>query len=274
MPTFSGKHDFILFTTQRSPVEKVVTFYNLVQGGVPPQRATRCAGGTLPVRGFRYCEPVTTASAFGWYIFLARKFAIVWDGVESIWSYDGGLNWYPLVRAAQYPDFAQNFDAAAPQKVRGFSPPFLTMTESGFLQVWTGVIARTAPDWSLLIRAPANISRSLGYDLMEGVVETDRWFGPLFTNVQLRKTSTPIYFAADRPFLQVQPLYRENYSERILNSYQVISGAEGLTEEEWDRFYQTVVVPSSASNRKKGRHGVEVRKRRVLDEQKIESERM
>jgi hypothetical protein len=50
------------------------------------------------------------------------------------------------------------------------------------VQIWSGLIARTAPGWSLLIRPPANLPRLPGLDAYEGLVETDRWFGPLFTN--------------------------------------------------------------------------------------------
>ena len=54
-------------------------------------------------------------------------------------------------------------------------------------------MARTAPDWSLLIRAPANLASPGGYSLYEGIVETDRWFGPLFTNLRLTQTHKPVY---------------------------------------------------------------------------------
>ena len=48
----------------------VITFYQFVPQCRPPVRADRSAGGTLPTRAFRYCEPVATASAFGGSFFL------------------------------------------------------------------------------------------------------------------------------------------------------------------------------------------------------------
>ncbi len=69
-------------------------------------------------------------------------------------------------------------------------------------------MARTAPGWSLLVRPPANLPRSLGYECFEGIVETDRWFGPLFVNLRLTRTNVPIEFDADFPLLQVQPVHR------------------------------------------------------------------
>ena len=44
------------------------------------------------------------------------------------------------------------------------------------------------------MRAPANIPRSGSYELFEGIIETDRWFGPLITNMRLTKTDVPIDF--------------------------------------------------------------------------------
>ena len=36
-------------------------------------------------------------------------------------------------------------------------------TEPGCLQIWTGLMARTAPGWSLLVRPPANLASPGGY---------------------------------------------------------------------------------------------------------------
>ena len=98
-----------------------------------------------------------------------------------IWTWEGGGQWYPL-KAAQFPDFRAQFDAVAPEEIREFSPPFLgALQEPGLMQMWTGLVLRTRPGWSALVRAPANMPRSGTYELYEGIVETDRWFGPLIT---------------------------------------------------------------------------------------------
>jgi hypothetical protein len=59
--------------------------------------------------------------------------------------------------------------------LKGCSPPFLTaLPEPGTLQIRTGLMVRTAPDWSQLARAPANLPCPGGHVLYEGVIETDR----------------------------------------------------------------------------------------------------
>ena len=84
------------------------------------------------------------------------------------------------------PGFADYFDKTAPADMQSFSPSFLAaFKEPGVVQIWSGLIARTAPEWSLLIRSPVNLAHSQGYEHYEGIIETDRWFGPLFTNVRL-----------------------------------------------------------------------------------------
>ena len=118
-----------------------------------------------------------------------------------------------------FPDFSQTFDDAAPAALRGCAPPFLTaLPEPGMVQIWTGLMASTAPGWSMLVRPPANLASPGGYSLYEGIVETDCWFGPLFTNLRLTRTHKPVHLRADFPLLQVQPLPREAYAEQTLNA--------------------------------------------------------
>ena len=52
--------------------------------------------------------------------------------------------------------------------------------------------------------------------LLEGVIETDHWFGPLITNLRLIKTDVPIDFRQEHPMMQVQPIPRIAYQEATL----------------------------------------------------------
>jgi hypothetical protein len=44
-------------------------FYRLIEQARAPRRADRSALGTLPTRAYRYCEAITSAASFGWYVF-------------------------------------------------------------------------------------------------------------------------------------------------------------------------------------------------------------
>jgi hypothetical protein len=245
--------------------QPLVVFHRLVPSARLPQRADRSAGGSLPTRAFRYCEPSTSASGFGYYIFPPTSFSLQWDGHDIMWTFAGAPDWMPL-KSVQFPGFRALFDSVAPKEIQEFSPPFLVaLQESGLVQVWTGVVARTAPGWSLLVRPPVNFPRRGGYEPFEGIIETDRWFGPLLTNIRLTKTDTPIDFMADVPLLQVQPLPRHVYDEATLNNYELVPDLRQLTPEDWDNYYDTVVRPHVQESRPRGQYASAARKRRASE---------
>ena len=243
--------------------QSVLRFLRFVEGGRLPQRADRSAGGTLPTRAFRYCEAVTTAAALGWYVFPPMGFRLLWTGTETFWTHGAAGTWYPL-GAAQFPGFREHFDAAAPDAAKTYSPTFLgALPEPGIIQVWSGLIAQTKPGWSLVARAPANLPRAAGYDVFEGVVEADRWFGPLFVNIRLCRTGNPIEFDPNLPLFQVQPIQRVAYSNDILNDV-VIDDFSNTTAQDWAAFHRTVVKPIE-TRCPVGSHAAMVRKQRQAD---------
>ena len=99
----------------------------------------------------------------------------------------------------------------------------------------------------------------------EGIIETDRWFGPLITNIRLTKTDVPINFSAEFPLLQVQPIPRHVYDDATLNSYELVPNLEQLTPEDWDDYYDTVVRPHVQDTRPRGQYAAAARKRRAAE---------
>ena len=238
-------------------------FHRLIEQARPPQRADRSAAGTLPTRAYRYCDAVTSAAGFGWWVFTPMDLQLIWDGDKIFWYYDGADDWMPLSPSTQFPNFSSAFDQAAPAALRGCAPPFLTaLPEPGMLQIWTGLMARTAPGWSLLIRPPANLPGPGGYAHYEGIVETDAWFGPLFTNLRLTCTHTPVHLRADFPLLQVQPLPREAYAERTLAATDIVPNMQSMQPEDWQAYNRAVALPTLDPDRPFGSYAVAVRKRR------------
>ena len=233
----------------------VCRFYRLIPGAPAPQRADRSADGMLPTRAYRYCEALAAASAFGWYIYPPLNFTLAWTGTDTIWTYEGADASYP-VRSAQCPGFLDAFDATAPETARALAPPFLALSrEPGVVQIWSGYLARTAPGWALLSRGPVNIPPNQGYDHFEGIVETDSWFGPLFTNVRLTRNA-PVEFHKTRPLFQVQPLPRLCYTGP---SFEVLDIAD-LQIEDWARFEKTM-APNANHMRSLGHYAVDTRRR-------------
>src|SRR3954451_14503469 len=113
------------------PRPNVIDFYQIVPGGMPPCRASPDAMGTLPIRGARHCEVIRSANAFGFYIFPPIDFSLMTNGASPLFQFGAGDEWYPLHDAVQYPEFAHQFDAIAPDDCKAYSPPWLAVTQTG-----------------------------------------------------------------------------------------------------------------------------------------------
>jgi hypothetical protein len=123
-------------------------------------------------------------------------------------------------------------------------------------------MVESAENWSVLVRPPANLPRHLAFDLYEGIVETDRWFGPLFTNVRLIKTDVPIHFSTEIPLIQVQPLHRSTYADEVSNAFTVLDNPRRFPAEAWQRYEQTIVEPNRDPVRPVAAYATSVRRRR------------
>jgi hypothetical protein len=187
----------------------------------------------------------------------------IWDGADIFWTCDESDDWEPLSPSAQLPGFSAAFDAAAPANLQGCAPPTLTaLPEPGTLQIWTGLMVRTAPDWHILVRAPANLPLPGGFVLYEGIVEADTWFGPLFTNLRFTRTHSPITLRPDFPLLQVQPVAAANYTDEVLNATDLVPGMDGLAGTDWRDYRETIVIPNDDPDRLFGAYAKQARRRR------------
>ena len=108
----------------------------------------------------------------------------------------------------------------------------------------------------------ANVPTPSGFSLYEGVVATDRWFGPLFTNLRLTRTHAPVRLRADFPLLHIQPVQEIAYSDEILSSMKLLSDIHGMQENDWANYRATIVAPNEEPNRAFGEHAVAARKQR------------
>lgn len=245
---------------------RVVEFVRLIPDARPPKRAERSAAGYIPGRAMRYCDALTSATGYGYWLFPPVDIRLLWDGERVYWSFGPDESWLPLSGtdsgAAQFPDYVSVFDTVAPATLHGYSPPFLTaLPELGSVQIWTGLLARTRAGWSLSVRPPVNLPAIPGLAAWEGIIETDIWFGPLFTNVRLTRTDQPVHLRAHIPFLQVQPLPQLAYREETLSAFGC-EDASALTAVDWDRLGE-VLLPHPDKSVRQGAYAVTVRKRRM-----------
>jgi hypothetical protein len=249
-----------------SGCQPIVEFYKLIQDGRPPKRADRSAAGYLPSRAMRYCDALSSATGYGYWVFPATDLQFIWDGERISWAYGANDEWLPLSETAsgavQFPDFEEQFDAAAPEEMRGLSIPFLTAgLEPGSLQIWTGLVARTRPGWSLSVRQPVNLPPPVGYSCWEAIIETDQWFGPIFTVIKISKTDVPVRLRADVPFLQIQPVPQVSYGETTLSGFSNNS-MDDMSATDWEALHG-ILNPEIVDDAKPGAYAVRVRKRRM-----------
>lgn len=213
----------------------LIVFHQLYPDAPAPRRADATLSETVALRAHRYCEPFTTASAFGWYVFPPLDFSLMWEGETIYWKIAPQDPWTVLERAVALPGFAKAFEPHAREKLGGLGTlPFLGRgLEPGIVQIWTGLLVRTRPGWSIHVRPLANHPRDPRYEVLDGIIETDWWLGPIVTPIRIRKTDEPIRFRASEPLYQVQPVPKEAYADASLSSFEVVRGLDALGDAEW-----------------------------------------
>lgn len=251
--------------------EATVVFHRVYPAAIPPMRADKAALGIMPTMAYRHCEPMRTASAFGWYIFPPEDIFLKWNGADIF--YMEGEEWLPLSHA-HLPGFPEYWDECAPEELKGLAPRFLSRLQiPGFVQIWSGLLCGASPGWSLLVRPPVNMRSSYFYSCFEGVVEADQFKPfPLFINIQLIATDVVIEIPKMVPLFQVQPLMRSTYSESAHRSADreglqlLADGQPAMTAADWAGYRNTIRVEASNEAPESGRYTSATRKRTKHDE--------
>jgi hypothetical protein len=99
------------------------------------------------------------------------------------------------------------------------------------------------------VRPLANYPREGSYDVLEGIIETDWWIGPLFTPIRLLKSDIEIEFRMGRPFAQLQLVNKEYYSGKTLAGARMSTGASSMEPALWDSLAKTLLQTSQPDRR-------------------------
>jgi Family of unknown function (DUF6065) len=193
-------------------MKPLVTFYALTDAAYPPTKADSTLGGCIPLRAAQYCDPILTASGIGWHMKCPIDFGLMFDGREVFTSLDKGSKWFKLENCA-----IPETRILSPRllKLRDISPPFLSsLAEPGVVQVWSGFFAKTRKNWAMRIGGIVNKKESTSFDWMDGIVETDWWAGPIFTNLTMCQTNRPIFFNKGHSLFHVFPIYKPSYGAK------------------------------------------------------------
>jgi Family of unknown function (DUF6065) len=197
-----------------------VEFFSLYPEVRSPVPAPPDIGGSLATRAARVCSPVTTASGFGWQIYPPADFAVRWDGMTSEWSLldeNEPMRWMSLSGGhdGKLP-ISREVLAATPEGRRGgldiFDKygglPFIEADprNAHMLEVIPGIIAKTPPDWWLLVRDVPNWPRSGDHQIIEGIIETDWYRSYLPAMIRLTQQNRIVRFHRHIPIMAVQPI--------------------------------------------------------------------
>lgn len=256
--------------------EPFISIYQCFPDAPIPRRAERSLFGTIPLRAYTFCEPLTAASGFGFWVFPPIDFELLWDGSEVLWKQATETKW-KIVESVVLPGFSDHYYAHAPQDAPPHPPAFLsarrhggTPAEPGIVQIWTGLLARTHPDWAILFRSPANLTQSRNFEVYEGIVETDWWFGPLVSNIRLCRSGFPILFRTKAPLFQLQPIPKSAYSDELLDSACMMKGLQSLAEDQWKSYTEALTLRNDNGSGVGG-YKAAVAKHRLAKRSKVES---
>lgn len=247
--------------------EPFITFFQLFPNAPVPRRADAALLGSIPLRAHRYCEPFTTGCGFGWYGFPPTDFALLWDGTNVFWKPADQTSWQQFDTVV-FPGFPEHYTRHAPAHIAKFAgTPFLAdAPEPGIIQIWTGLMIKTRPDWAILVRGVANMPRDPAFEVLDGIIETDWWVGPAVTPIRLCKTDQPILFRARRPLFQIQPVLKHAYNDTTLDSSLVVDDLATLRPDDWQAFEDAIML-RNAPGARSGTYKLERRRRAGLRHQ-------
>src|SRR5205809_717283 len=92
---------------------------------IEPAAPPPAADGMIPVRAFRYCEAIASASGFGWYFFPPMSFSLRLEGNVTYFSHPGTPEEWCKLDGTDFPGFRARFGAAAPDGFEPLCPTFL-----------------------------------------------------------------------------------------------------------------------------------------------------
>jgi hypothetical protein len=219
-------------------------FYRILPYGLDPIIPPDELSGEVPIRAYRHCEPFLAANRVGWLLYPPMSFELLWTGREFLAKFDTIETWIKVDKLF-LPEFADYWSVKAPAAALEMIPPFLdAFPERGVIQAWSGFLLETDPGLSTWIRGPVNRSAPSAYQVIEGVVETDWWLGPLFTNFQFVKSDDPVRFEANRPWLQLFEMPTATHLSRR-GEHPAVVDISAMPEPIWAKFMET-------SNRRNG----------------------
>lgn len=201
-----------------------------VAGAGQIRRADPTVMGTASFRASAHCEPFRVAAGHGWRLFVPADFALRWTGDGFQWLHAGLSSWVPAANVSLGRLGRDTGAFEVPHAEAAELPAIVGLPEQGLVQLWTGVTCVSPPGWWTAVRGVPNFAGPTTYDVLEGVIETDWWHGPLLLNLRFRRTGDAVWFRASYPLASLAPVLRETYLTNVDHTVEESSAGEGLLD--------------------------------------------
>jgi hypothetical protein len=246
-----------------------VDFFCILSGLRPPKPASDTVNGFLPGRAKSFCPPVTMASGFGYWLYPPYSFALKWDGLHSSWAFiddDGELttDWKSLGGGVDIVSDKQRAFVDRVADLRGADVAALTVPNGipwlnadpraqHLIELDFGVIARTSPGWSLLIRSVPNWPQR-GVQLLDGIMETDWYRSTLGTILRIDEAGEHRIFQ-HLPIACAQPVPSVAFNPTTMTRFTVENDPDVfIGGDEFDEFVGTRVGRVHAASSPSGNY--------------------
>jgi hypothetical protein len=217
-----------------------LTVYNTHPKACKIRKAEKTLSENADKNGIKWCMPYKIANQLGFWIYPPIDFEITWHGgkdftYKNYEDYDdsdygivhGMLRTPELIKSEKW-----NHTGTGRSKFT------YGLVEEGIVQVYTGCIFKTPPNWCLQIRSPVNFPERQHYYIMEGMLETDWMQYDIWMNVVFTQKFKPLRFRPDdkTPIAQLVPVHRQTFtSEWNVNNKMINCNEEDAKQAA--RFY-------------------------------------
>ena len=238
----------------------VLNFYRGHVSAMNPQRATATIDDASSHRASLFCHPFLSANAYGWLLLPPLDVDLIWNGGEVAWRQQSQANWLPLDIHTDIASFLYLCEKT-PEPLRQYmNVPLLAVgPEPGLVQLWSGLFVTSQAGWCVTVRPLVNRRPFDSFDVLEGIVDSDWWLGPLVFPIQIRKTDRIVRIRRNRPLAQLQPISRQCLQASEDTAGGKLREVSSWSEEDWRRFQFSMQQKQCAA--KPGSYRTEARTR-------------
>lgn len=176
------------------------------------EKAEKTCMGFANKGGTQWCGPYTNANKAGFWLYSPINMELYFDGEKFHVNYEEeyGSEDYEIVKK-----LIRNSDESTIEKWCfpnvGRTKTTIGFVEKNTIQIWTGRIFKTPPNWCLRICNPVNFPKK-NFEITEAIIETDWMYYDIWINISCSKGEIKIN--KNSPLAQIIPTKRESFEEK------------------------------------------------------------